>query len=168
MSTETIAVLANLALTLSLVVAIIFGIAQVKAAERDRRERLTLETLRNFQSREFASMILFTTTLEFPTSMADWQSRPQDDKERLIHLMQQMESLGMLLADKTIDIDLVDKTLGSFVASMWEKYKPTVLDMREKVPDPYLAEYFQWMAEQMDRRMREHPRKPFYEAHRGL
>ena len=58
MSTEIISVIADLALTLSLVVAIIFGVAQVNAVKKDRRERLTLETLRNFQSREFAELIL--------------------------------------------------------------------------------------------------------------
>ncbi len=40
MSGELIALIANLALTLSFIVAVIAGIAQVKAANRDRRERL--------------------------------------------------------------------------------------------------------------------------------
>jgi len=48
------AIVANLALTLSLIVAVVFGIAEVRSAERDRRERLTLETLHNFQTHEFA------------------------------------------------------------------------------------------------------------------
>ena len=55
--TEITAIIANLALTLLLIVAMIFGIAEVRAAARDRRERLTLETLHNFQTREFAEMI---------------------------------------------------------------------------------------------------------------
>jgi len=54
-----------------------------------------------------------------------------------------MESLGILLADKLIDIDLLDKTLGSFITLAWEKFKPIILVLREKNPDPYLAEYFQ-------------------------
>ena len=35
--------------------------------------------------------------------------------------------------------------------------------MRDKNADPFLGEYFQWMAEQIDRRMKENPRKPFFE-----
>jgi hypothetical protein len=38
-----------------------------------------------------------------------------------------------------------------------------IVELREKNPDPYLAEYFQWMAEQIDKRMKENPRKPFFE-----
>jgi len=37
-------------------------------------------------------------------------------------------------------------------------------DIREKAPDPFLGEYFQWLAERIDERMRENPRKPFYET----
>lgn len=164
MSTEFIAVVANLALTLSLIVAVVFGIAQIRTAKRDRRERLTMETLQTFHSREFAKIILFTSTTPFPQSREQWLSWAAEERELFVQLMQQMESLGILLADKLIDIELVDKTLGSFVTSAWEKSRSFVLDMREKHPDPYLAEYFQWLAEQIDRRMKERPRKPFFQS----
>lgn len=167
-SSEIITTVANLALTLSLIVAIVFGLAQIKSAKKDRRERLTLETLQNFQSREFAEMLLFTATTQLPDSYEDWSAWPKDSRERFIHLMQQMESLGILLADGLIDIDLVDKTLGSFVSSTWEKFKPALLDMRVRMDDPFLAEYFQWMAEQIHRRMRENPRQPFHETKKRL
>ena len=53
MTNDIIALIANIALALSFVIGLVFGIAQVRAAARDRRERLTLETLREFQAREF-------------------------------------------------------------------------------------------------------------------
>ena len=81
-----------------------------------------------------------------------------------IQFGQQMESLGILVAERLINIDLVDKTLGSLVTSAWEKYKKTILDMREKQPDPFLSEYFQWLAEQIDTRMTKNPREPFFRS----
>lgn len=75
-----------------------------------------------------------------------------------------MESLGILVAERVINIDLVDKTLGSFVTTAWEKYKILILDMRQNVPDPFLSEYFQWLAERINERLRENPRKPFHES----
>jgi hypothetical protein len=33
--------------------------------------------------------------------------------------------------------------------------------MREEIPDPFLGEYFQWLAETMEKRLKENPRKPF-------
>src|SRR6185295_1630155 len=123
MLTEIITLIANVALALSLVVAVIFGIAQVRAAARDRRERLTLETLRAFQTREFSEMIHFIASHKMPNSREEMDKLPHDDQITLIQLAQAMESLGILVADNYIDLTLVDKILGSFVTSAWDKYK---------------------------------------------
>jgi len=165
MNNELITLLANIALTLSFIVAVIFGIAQVKTAKRDRKERLTLETLRSFHSREFAELLYFVTTTKIPKTIAEWNTLSADQRIQFIQFGQMMESLGLLLAERLINVDLVDKTLGSFVFSTWEKYKPLFSDMRDKNSDPFLGEYFQWMAEQIDHRMKENPRRPFFEMH---
>jgi len=159
-----ISVIANLALALSFLVALVFGITQVHSAARDRRERLTLETIRNFQSREFAELLYQLTNRQMPATREEFQALPQNEQVIFIQFAQQMEHLGILVADKVIDVDLVDKTLGSFVMTSWEKYKPMFLDMRTDLPDPFLAEYFQWLAEKIDKRMHEKPRPPVYES----
>ena len=164
MTAEFIGLLADIALTLSLVVGVIFGIAQVNAVNRDRHERLTLEALRSFQTREFAELIYFTSHSTFPGSYDQWRSMTKEDHLQFIQLAQQMESLGIILAGKLIDIDLLDKTLGSFISSSWEKYKPIILQIRERHSDPYLAEYFQWMAQVIEKRMNENQRLPFFQA----
>jgi len=164
MSNEIISLVANIALTLSFIVAVIFGIAQVKAAARDRRERLTLETLRSFQTREFAELMHTVNYFKMPPTMEEWRKLPSSDQVMFLQFTQQMESLGILVAERFINIDLVDKTLGSFVTNSWEKAKTVILDIRTKAPDPFLCEYFQWLAERLDERMRLNPRKPFHEV----
>jgi len=164
MTSEVIAIAANLALTLSLIVAVIFGIVETRAASRDRKERLTLETLRNLQTREFSELIQYINSHDMPKNYKEFRARPAEEQVIYIQYGQEMESLGLLVAEKFIDIDLVDKTLGSFVTTTWEKYKETFTDMRQKMPDPFLGEYFQWLAEQIDERMKNNPRKPFYQT----
>ena len=156
--------LANLALTLSFIVAVIFGIAQVRAAARDRRERLTLEALRNVQTREFAELINWINLKVMPTTREEMRALPENEQAMLIQFGQEMESLGILVAERLINIDLVDKTLGAFVTTSWEKYKGLFEDMRKKNPDPFLGEYFQWLAEQIAERMEKNPRRPFHES----
>src|SRR5215470_8188232 len=117
MTSETITIIANLALTLSFIVALIFGIAQVNAAGRDRKERLTLEAMRNFQSREFAELISYVSSHKMPSTFEELRTLPENERVLLIQFGQQMEMLGMLVAERIIDVDLVDKTLGSFVSS---------------------------------------------------
>jgi hypothetical protein len=166
MTYETISLIANVALTLSFIVALVFGIAQVRLAKRDRRERFTLETLRTFQTREFAELISFVSLHPTPSSFKELNSLPFDEQAKFIQLAQEMESLGILVADRLIDIDLVDKTLGSFVTTAWQKYKIVFEDIRQNQPDPFLGEYFQWLAEYIDDRMQNHPRQPFFETHK--
>jgi hypothetical protein len=163
MSNETITLISNIALTLSFIVALIFGITQIHAAARDRRERLTLETLRSFQTREFAEHLLFISGVNMPGNYEEFLALPDGERVIFIQFAQEMESLGLLVAERFISIDLVDKTLGSFVTTSWEKYKVMFTDMREKMPDPFLGEYFQWLAERIEERMKNNPRKPFYE-----
>lgn len=161
MNNELITTIANVSLALSFLAALVFGISQVRAAARDRRERLTLETLENFQTREFAELIHFVNSQNFPATEIELRALPEDQQVRLIQYGQQMEGLGILVAEKLINLDLVDKTLGSFVVTSWEKYKPMFLSMREK--EPYTGEYFQWLAEWIEQRLRESPRKPFHQ-----
>jgi hypothetical protein len=162
MNSETITLIANIALAVSAVIALIFGIVQVRSATRDRQERLTLEALRNFNTREFSELMNYVTAHDIPPTHEKWQKLPAAEGIMITQFAQEMESLGLLVAERLINIDLVDKTIGSLVSVTWEKYKPMIQDSRAKRPDPFLSEYFQWLAERIDERMRNVPRKPFY------
>jgi len=164
MNTLTIiTIIGNLAIALSLVVALVFGIVQVKTAERDRKDRLTLEAIRYFQSGEFCELIFHVSSYKIPPTMEEWRSLPAGDQIKFIQFSQTMEMVGMLVYEKYINIDLVDKTLGVFVINSWEQFKTGILDIREKQPDPFLNEYFQWLAEHLKERMTTSPRKPIHE-----
>lgn len=162
MTNDFIALIANVALSLSFIVGLVFGIAQVRAAARDRRERLTLEAMRNFQTREFSELMVYIISHNMPSSREELEALPANDQAYFIQFGQEMEMLGILVAEKYIDIDLVDKTLGSLVSTSWKKYKTVVQSIRKMQPDPFLNEYFQWLAERIEERMRDNPRKPFY------
>ena len=161
MTNDIITLVANVALTLSFIVAVVFGITQVRAAARDRRERMTLDALRSFETRDFAELMQYINSHRMPASRKELSALPANEQVIFMQFAQQMETLGILVAEKLINMDLVDKTLGSFVSTTWEKYRTFVFDMREA--DPFLAEYFQWLAERISERMRNQPRRPYYE-----
>jgi hypothetical protein len=162
MNSATITLIANIALAVSAVIALTFGIVQVKSATRDRQERLTLEALRNFNTREFSELMNYVTAHDIPPTHEKWQKLPAHEGIIITQFAQEIESLRLLVAERLINIDLVDKTIGSLVSVTWEKYKPMIQDSRDKRPDPFLSEYFQWLAERIHERMRNTPRKPFY------
>lgn len=163
MPNELIAVIANIALSLSVVVAVIFGIIQTRTASKDRRIKLTIETLNHFQTREFAENMLYVYREKFPANYEEWLEQ-REQHGRYVHIAQQLESLGLLVAERMISLDLLDRTLGSYITVAWEKFKPLTIANREKNNDPYMNEYFQWLAEQVDRRMSNNPREPFFKS----
>src|ERR1700748_2762246 len=128
---ELVTLIANIALTISVIVAVVFGIAQVKNAEKDRRERLTMETLRSFHSREFAALLYNITRSRAPQNYEEWKVLTEAGQTAFIQLSQQMESLGILLPQRYISMRVLDKTFGSFVSTTWERYRPLITEMRE-------------------------------------
>lgn len=160
--TELVTQVANVSLTLSFVVALIFGVSQVKVAARDRKERLTLDTLKNFHSREATELMLFMLTQKLPQNVEELRALPMEMRVMFTQFAQQMESLGLLVAENYIDLDLVDKTFGDTVSKTWHKCENVFKDLREKQNDPNAAEYFQWLAEHIEARIKNNPRPAYY------
>src|SRR4051812_36803369 len=100
MNNEIIALLANLALALSFIVGLIFGIAEVKTAARDRKERFTLDTLRSFQTHEFAELMFNVNAYNIPPTFEEWRKLPAGDQIMFLQFLQEMESLGILVAKR--------------------------------------------------------------------
>jgi hypothetical protein len=161
MSTESVAsIIGDAALTLSLVAAVGFGAAQVRGAARERRERFTLETVRQLQTREMAENFQRTSNTDMPATVEAMRLLPAGEQVSIIHYAQQMEMLGLMVYDGMIELELVERTLGDYVAVSWEKYKSFTYDRRKD--DPYLNEYFEWLANRLDQYMRTNPRPPAY------
>ena len=159
-SIELFTLIANIALTLTFVIGLVFGIAQVKTAARDRRERLTLETLKNFQTRDFAELLQFVINAKFPETAEQLEKLPIEQQVMFIQFAQQMEVLGILVAENFIDLDLVDKTLGTFVTTTWQKYDVMFSKIRDR--DEYIGEYFEWLARRIDEHLKITPRVPVH------
>jgi len=96
------------------------------------------------------------------THWKELETLPKEDQIKFTQFSQQMETLGILVAERFINLDLVDKTLGSFVTTSWDKFKLMFFDARENIPDPFLAEYFQWLAERIYEEMQTASRVPYF------
>ena len=167
MALDDPAVILNFVTVMTLIVALAFGVKQTRDFERKRREDATMRVLEQFANEDFAVHILRIGMLEAPVDPA--ARATMDPKERIqaIAFAQQMETLGVLVADRIIEIDLVEKALGSFVTSAWEKTKPVILAIRAESGDLKTAEYFQWLAERIAEREAKMPKEGVYDTLRG-
>lgn len=161
---ELATIVGNLAIALSVVVAVVVGIAQARAAARDRKDRLAMEAIRSFQTREFAEHMHHLRIAEPPRTAQEFYALPSAEQVTFIQFAQQVEMLGLQVAEGAIDLDLVERTLGDFIGSAWGKYEAALRDLRRTIPDPYLGEYFEWLAFRLQQHMRERPRVPMHET----
>ena len=155
--------LTDIAIAASVVVALVFGIIQVLIAVRDRRERLTIEVVRGLQTREFAQQLVDLSDRPPTPTAEEWRALPEATRVTHLQFLQEMEILGLLVFDKTIDFALVEKTLGSWVTSSWKRFQPIILELRSRFDDPYMSEYFQWLATRMETWLHDRPRVPAYQ-----
>ena len=158
-----VAALTDIAIAGSVVVALVFGIIQVLIAVRDRRERLTIEVVRGLQTREFAQQLSDLSDRPPASTLAEWRALPESTRVTHIQFLQELEILGLLVFDKTIDFTLVERTLGSWVTIAWKGFQPFILDLRKQNNDPYMSEYFEWLAGRMETWLRDRPRMPAYQ-----
>lgn len=158
-----VATLTDIAIAGSVVVALVFGIIQVLIAVRDRRERLTIEVVRGLQTREFAQQLIGLSISPPTPTIGAWQALPEATRVSQLQFLLEMETLGLLVFDKTIDFALVERTLGSWVTSSWKRFQPVILEIRSQSDDPYMSEYFEWLAARMESWLRDRPRAPAYQ-----
>ena len=155
--------LTDIAIAASVVVALAFGIIQVLIAVRDRRERLTIEVIRGLQTREFAQQLVDISVSPATPTFESWRGLPEATRVSHLQFIQEMEMLGLLVFDKTIDFALVERTLGSWVTMAWKRFQPIILELRAQSKDPYTSEYFEWLAARMEMWLRDRPRVPAYQ-----
>jgi len=164
MTNELVTFIANLALSLSFIVALIFGIAEVRVASRDRRERLTLELCATFKHANLRNSYILLSRMICHLIVKNSRRVLPTSKLFLFNSDRKWESLGILVAERLINIDLVDKTLGSFVTTSWEKYKRMYLTYVKGSRILILENTFNGLLSGSMSEWKKNPREPFYKT----
>lgn len=75
-------------------------------------------------------------------------------EDAAIALVAKYETLGYLVYRGIMPIDLVEELVGGVGVYFWSLLKPWALSLREERNQPLMFEWYQWLAEQMERRGR--------------
>lgn len=72
--------------------------------------------------------------------------------------------MGLMAFERIAPLELVEKLAGGLVVVMWRKLSPWLERVREEQSQPSWAEWFQWLAQQCERRKT--AQEPAYTKHR--
>jgi hypothetical protein len=151
---DTLANIAQVLGALAVVVAIAFGVLQIRQFRQQRRDALAVELMRSIQDAEFTRGLRVVLTLPMGSSLEDFRARGPDFEAAVWSIAAKYETLGYLVFRGIMPIDLVEELVGGVGVNLWERLRPWALAVREEQGQPLMLEWFQWLAERLVDRKR--------------
>lgn len=122
---------------------------QLVMNRRDRAEANALAVLTSLQSPEFRQAYALVWTLPLDATAEDVRSHGPGMEEAVECVMMTFETMGVMVHNRLVPIELVDQVIGGFLRESWRRTRNYLLVRREEVGSKRLAEWFQWLAEHL-------------------
>lgn len=159
--------LANMAEIFSAIVVIggiIFAVLQMRQTRQQRRELAAIELFRSFGSPKFAEA--YSNVLRFPDGLSAkelHENYPGGEKCAML-ISTTMENVGVMMFQRIVPAAVVSNLMGSNSVILWRKLEIWVGELREELDNPYMFEWFQWLATTLNG-MHDASSEPAYLAH---
>lgn len=148
---SSLAVLADVATALAVLVGVVFGLLQIVHLRRDRQDRAAFEIIHAMLSPEYVRSIMVVHELPEGVTAADISSR----SEVLtcgIAIGLTFETLGYAVFRRVVPLDMAHDIVGGAVRVSWDRLRPYVEDSRTRSGSEKAWEWFQWLAERLAER----------------
>jgi len=141
---------ANIATALTVLTAVVFGLIEMRHARREREERAAFVAVQAILTPAWMQ------SMSLVQAMSDGTTPSQIEADgRLFQAVQSiaciLESLGYAVFARMVPLNVVDELLGGTVRVAWRKLRGYVEYERERAGSQKNWEWFQWLAEQIDR-----------------
>lgn len=134
---------------IALIAAASFAGYQLLGARRERNEAHAVQVLTRLQTPEFLSSYAKVWTLPLDARAEDVRSAGPEMERAVDTVMMTFESLGVMVHNRLVPIELVDQAIGGFLRESWRRTSNYLLTRREEVQSRRLAEWYQWLAEHL-------------------
>lgn len=144
-----LATAANLATTVAVVVALVFGIAELRRARRDRRDQAAIEILRSVEAQELHSAVALILKLPNDADPELIRSDPALLRAATrLHWVAEM--FGSLVFEGVVDLHLVDRMNGGWLRGCWRRLNRWVEAERVSESRVNFGEWWQWLYERLE------------------
>jgi hypothetical protein len=160
--------LANLAQVVSgpaVGAAIVFGLIQVRQFRVQRRDAAAAELVRSFLDAQFGQALRLIASLPKNASAQQLRAGGAAMEEAALYFAVRFETIGLLVFRGTIPLSLVGELIGAIAIDLWSKVHDWVVLVRKEQSREHFCEWFQWLAEQLDKIGR-HAEPPAFVQHR--
>jgi hypothetical protein len=140
--------------TVGILVGIVYYITIMRNAQKARKIELVsriYEIERSVESGIIGIELLEMEWTDFDDFLAKYDSsvNPENFAKRF-HWWTYYQEVGFMLHEGIVDVDTVYMLLGGRNSrTMWEKFKPIILEFRERYEDPDFFKYFEYYADEI-------------------
>ena len=155
--------IANVATALTVLTGVAFGLIEMRRARREREERAAFAAVQALMTPEWMSSSMIVASIPEGTTAAELENN-QRILEAALKIATIMEGIGYSVFARIVPLSVADDLVGGMARVAWRKFQPFVLEERERTGTQKSWEWFQWLAEQLDR----HGVKPHQSTDRRL
>jgi hypothetical protein len=144
-----IGTVANVATSVAVIVAVIFGVMELRRGARDRRERAAVEVVRSVQTNE--SFRAVGRILNLPDD-ADPELIRSDPTlfEAAMLVYFACEMLGSIVFERVVELHTLDRMVGGWVRGTWVRLRRWIESERKQDRNANVGEWWQWLYEQLE------------------
>jgi HPt (histidine-containing phosphotransfer) domain-containing protein len=146
---ETLASIASIIGGLAVLVAVIFGMVQVRQIRQQRRDSAAIELMRTLQTDRFVEAFHKLSGMPAELSAAELRAMGAEYEDAAISLVNIYETIGLLVFRRTVSFRAVCEVCGGMLAEHWNKLHTWIFDFRVEQNYERFAEWFQWLVERV-------------------
>ena len=144
---------ANIATALTVLTAVIFGLIEMRHARKERDERAAFVAVQAILTPAWMKSMVLVQAIPEGATAAKIEADPRVfEAAQSIGII--LEGLGYAVFTRMIPLNVVDELMGGTVRVAWRKLRSYVEYERERAGSEKTWEWFQWLAEQLDRHSR--------------
>jgi len=145
--------IANIATALTVLTAVVFGLIEMRHARKEREERAAFVAVQAILTPAWMRSMVLVQTIPDGVTASKIEADP-----RILEAAQSigiiLEGLGYAVFARMVPLNVVDELMGGTVRVAWRKLRRYVEYERERAGSQKTWEWFQWLAEQLDRHSR--------------
>ena len=154
MDIASLSQIAQIVGNLAVVLALCFGMAQIRQFRRQRHDAAAIELMRSIEDQQFTHAFRLIYPLPVDMPVEEFRALGPDYEEAALALGARFESMGLLVYRDSLPMHLVEEIIGGAVVLLWQRLRPWVEANRREQGHPLLFEWFQWLSERFEERGR--------------
>ena len=145
-----ISTIANIATALTVIVATIFGLLELRTGRRERQERAALAVINAIMTPEWIRSVIAVQSLPENATLKEIEADPRAlAAAHSVGII--LEALGYSVFRRVVPLQVVDEFVGGTVRVAWRKMRLYVEGERARSGSQKSWEWFEWLADKLER-----------------